>query len=425
MTEKSDFAPKTPKSSYKQLDELAQKNRTVIFSKFDQHPEGFLASLTLGEEVYTGIGSNKTTAKDKAAEAALEIWSTKITPEKKQDKTPVTKLNELCQQNRNIKHRYEELDKDADDFVFRVLIMLENEEGKVETEEEHKGKGRSKKDAKQNSASMALQRSYILQSFTGVVPVVKNDTCFSPVGRLYECRPRQTGYVLIVYFSIERDWADVDVDNIKRFMENTLRFRIEVVKDPTKDELIKVLEATYRHLNDHSSAYYCFTFFLMGHGSQFGVRTADKGKKKMTISVDEILEYFKNNKMPEFTGKPKMFFLQCCRGESLQETLIQPDTDEEDSDKIRVPTDGDILIAHATTEGYKAYRFKDIGSIFIFNCIKTFEDSYTTMHLEDMMIDVKAVIALDPRWRRTKEHAQMPCTWSTLTRRFYFLPTDR
>jgi hypothetical protein len=51
-------------------------------------------------------------------------------------------------------------------------------------------------------------------------------------------------------------------------METILKFRCDVVKDPTKDELIEVLETTSSHLNDHSNAYYCFTFFLMGHGSQ-------------------------------------------------------------------------------------------------------------------------------------------------------------
>lgn len=35
---------------------------------------------------------------------------------------------------------------------------------------------------------------------------------------------------------------------------------------------------------------------------QFGIRTVDKGKKR-TISVDDILENFKNNRIPAFTGK--------------------------------------------------------------------------------------------------------------------------
>lgn len=57
------------------------------------------------------------------------------------------------------------------------------------------------------------------------------------------------------------------------------------------------------------------------------------------------------------TGKPKVFFLQCCRGELHQDTVVQPDSDDEDSDKLRVPADGDILIAHATTEGNSPPRF--------------------------------------------------------------------
>lgn len=52
-------------------------------------------------------------------------------------------------------------------------------------------------------------------------------------------------------------------------------------------------------------------------------------------------------------GKPKAFFIQSCRGEAYQETMVQPDNDEEedDAEKFRVPTDGDIFIAYSTTEG--------------------------------------------------------------------------
>lgn len=52
-------------------------------------------------------------------------------------------------------------------------------------------------------------------------------------------------------------------------------------------------------------------------------------------------------------GKPKAFFIQSCRGEAYQDTMVQPDNDEEedDAEKFRVPTDGDIFIAYSTTEG--------------------------------------------------------------------------
>ncbi|XP_022297114.1 caspase-14-like isoform X2 [Crassostrea virginica] len=418
MAEQSDSTTKAPKSSYKQLDELAQKHRVAVKCEYETHVEGFKALLRLGEETYIGIGSNKTSAKDHAAEAALEIWSVKSTPEKKpQEKTPVTTLNEYCQKYKIISS-YEELDQDGELFACQLTLIYKKENGVNGEEEVYKGTGKSKKEAKHDSAFNALQRSYILQS-------VRGETVAPLSSRCYERKPAQSGYVLIVYFTKERKWAEKDETNIKEFMENVLRFQCDVVKDPTKDQLMRLLEGTADHLNRSSRNYYCFTLFIMGHGSSFGINTADKGKKK-TISVEDILSHFKNDKIPEFTGKPKAFFIQCCRGGEHQETVVQPDDDRDDeNDKVQVPTDGDVYIAHATTEGYKSYRHKAVGSVFIYNCMNIFEKNYSSMHIEEMMIDVRAVIALDPRWQRTKDSkliAQMPCSWSTLTKRFYLIP---
>lgn len=70
---------------------------------YETHTEGFLATLHLGDDTFTGTGSNKTTAKDKASEEALEILSLKSTPEKKgTEKTAVTELNELCQRLKQV-----------------------------------------------------------------------------------------------------------------------------------------------------------------------------------------------------------------------------------------------------------------------------------------------------------------------------------
>lgn len=59
--------------------------------------------------------------------------------------------------------KYGEVVPEGNEFMCRLFIIHEKEDGGNE-EEEHIGKGRSKKDAKQNSASKALQRSHILQS---------------------------------------------------------------------------------------------------------------------------------------------------------------------------------------------------------------------------------------------------------------------
>lgn len=70
---------------------------------YETHTEGFLATLHLGDETFTGTGSNKTSAKDRASEEALELWSFKSTPPKKgTEKTAVTELNELCQRLKQV-----------------------------------------------------------------------------------------------------------------------------------------------------------------------------------------------------------------------------------------------------------------------------------------------------------------------------------
>lgn len=71
-------------------------------------------------------------------------------------------------------------------------------------------------------------------------------------------------------------------------------------------------------------------------------------------------------------GKPKAFFIQSCRGEAYQETMVQPDNDEEeeDAEKFRVPTDGDIFIAYSTTEGkhdkFRIYIGYSVNLIYVF-----------------------------------------------------------
>lgn len=62
-----------------------------------------------------------------------------------------------------------------------------------------------------------------------------------------------------------------DIENITRFMEETLKFKCNFVNDPTKKELMELLKNTARTLNSDSRKYFCFTAFIMGHGSEVGI----------------------------------------------------------------------------------------------------------------------------------------------------------
>ena len=63
--------------------------------------------------------------------------------------------------------RYEELDKDGEVFTCQLTLIYKKENGVNGEEEVFEGTGKSKKEAKHDSAFNALQRSYILQSVRG------------------------------------------------------------------------------------------------------------------------------------------------------------------------------------------------------------------------------------------------------------------
>lgn len=119
--------------------------------------------------------------------------------------------------------------------------------------------------------------------------------------------------------------------------------------------------------------------------------------------------------------------MQACRGSSPQGVVDLSDDKEEVMidqvvGKISIPTDANLLLAYATTPGYYAYRRPNVGSWFFCNLLKIFKEHYEEEHVEDMLIDVKERLAYDDEWQTNEGFKQMPCTWSTLTKRFFLAP---
>lgn len=65
--------------------------------------------------------------------------------------------------------------------------------------------------------------------------------------------------------------ADKEIENLKKIMEEVLNFSCAIIIDPDYDQINKIIEETAALLNRHSNRYYCFTFFIMGHGNQVSI----------------------------------------------------------------------------------------------------------------------------------------------------------
>lgn len=123
----------------------------------------------------------------------------------------------------------------------------------------------------------------------------------------------------------------------------------------------------------------CFVCCVLSHGEKGGVCGSDGG----VVSVDEIREPFTGLYCRSLAGKPKLFFIQACRGGKNQlRVKVQADAPEDEESEmevdgddfdITIPADTDFLIARSTTDGHLSYRKPEEGSWFIQSLCRNLE----------------------------------------------------
>ena len=107
------------------------------------------------------------------------------------------------------------------------------------------------------------------------------------------------------------------------------------------------------------------------------------GVDNRKVAVEDLMSEFKSTNCKSLENKPKLFFIQACRGkrsdprlsrlsvsteniaEDGMQTMDSPDADIANGISAR---EADFLLAFATVPGYKAWRSKQAGSWFIQVC---------------------------------------------------------
>lgn len=247
-------------------------------------------------------------------------------------------------------------------------------------------------------------------------------------------------YVLVInnvnfYFTKDprpRNGASHDRDNIRAFVEEAGFEKFEEHFDLTKRQMLDLFEETrlMEDLVEHDS----FICIIMSHGDEEGILAADS----QSVPVDSIIAKFQGNKCPQLATKPKLFFLQACRGKvddngyhvpEMQDQVIA-DADEKEEMPVKLPTDADVLIAYSTTKGYLSHRrftvnMKDaklystqLGSWFI-SCLVQIFLKYS--HREDLMTMLTRVNnSLSQLYSEPNGCKQISCQLSMLTKKVYF-----
>ncbi|KAA0713234.1 Caspase-8 [Triplophysa tibetana] len=171
----------------------------------------------------------------------------------------------------------------------------------------------------------------------------------------------------------EREGSDEDQKSLDRVF-SWLGFTVLVHKDKTAAQMRDLLKDLGRTVNGD-----CFVCCILSHGRSDGVYGTDKN----IVSVDEIREPFNGSNCRNLAGKPKLFFIQACRGSNSHNVVrVQADDPEGaeselevDAERMEVliPVDSDFLIARSTIDRYYSFRDTMKGSWFIQSLCKQLE----------------------------------------------------
>jgi len=220
-----------------------------------------------------------------------------------------------------------------------------------------------------------------------------------------------------------RDGTDVDAEALERLF---VRMGFDVVRHDNMKPTDMTITMRQLSEEDHSDAD-CFVCAILSHGEE-GVVYGTTG----TVKLNSLVDNFKGDNCPTLVGKPKIFFIQACRGRKFDWGADMPDSGEDETDSgpevsvRKIPVEADVLMAYSVVPGYFSWRNNIDGSWFIQAITRVFQEHADEMELMQMMTLVNKVVAFEFASCTdddfTTNMKQVPCMASTLTKQVFFRP---
>ncbi|XP_030843307.1 caspase-3-like [Strongylocentrotus purpuratus] len=303
---------------------------------------------------------------------------------------------------------------------------------------------------------------------------------------VYKMKSRPRGIALIINnknFNTmkERTGTDVDCRNLENvFKQLGFDVRVELSRtmsyesytnalhhsaiayiihnDLTGRDIKQKIDQVRRH---NHSQFDCFIFAILTHGKEGSIYGTDE----RLVKIEDIVGPFGSDRCPTLNGKPKLFFLQACRGErfdggveATDGTAVpptdkaagddrakdqeKPQVDEQDDDQLvnkmlkmaldstdsfassrsKVPSQSDMLLAYATVPGFVSWRNSERGSWFIQALTETIIQHARDEDLLSMITMVNGKVARAFESSSAGRHKQMPAPVTMLTKKLYFFP---
>ncbi|CAN2391527.1 Belongs to the peptidase C14A family, partial [Pristimantis euphronides] len=228
-----------------------------------------------------------------------------------------------------------------------------------------------------------------------------------------------------------RHGGDVDL-NVLKLLFFQLNFRVHAHSNLTAQEMMSELDV-FSKLPEHSQLDSCIVAIL-----SHGVDGAVYGSDGELVQLQDVFTMLDNVHCPQLQNKPKMFFIQACRGDETDRGVDQLDGREQtgspgceqsdagrEASRVRLPTKSDMICAYACLRGTVSLRNTKHGSWFIQDLTDVFSKHAKDTHVADMLVKVNARIkqreghAPGTEYDRCKEMSEYS---STLCRALYLFP---
>lgn len=201
-----------------------------------------------------------------------------------------------------------------------------------------------------------------------------------------------------------------------------LHFEVVPYEDCTAKEIHEAL-GSYQSM-DHTNKD-CFICCILSHGDK-GIIYGTDGQE---ASIYELTSYFTGSKCPSLAGKPKIFFIQACQGDSYQKA-IPVETDSEKKDNLEVeslsqrkyiPDEADFLLGMATVKNCVSYRDPTNGTWYIQSLCRSLRERCPQ---GDDVLTILTEVNYEVSNKDDKKNMgkQMPQPTFTLRKKLFFPP---
>ncbi|GAA6110966.1 caspase-2 isoform X1 [Tachysurus ichikawai] len=281
---------------------------------------------------------------------------------------------------------------------------------------------RAKRACTQESMEMCLDADSPL---TTAVLSCTQEFYLSHCAQAYQMSSSPRGLALVlsnVHFEPElseldtRRGGEVDEEVLRRLFTE-LDFKVSLQKDLTVQAMQACIEQ-FAQQPEHAVSD-CCVVCVLSHGVEGSIYGVD-GK---LLELDWVFERLDNSRCPLLQNKPKMFFIQACRGEEMDCGVDQLDGDdamqptgceqrdagrEENHDRqngaseiseaerlrVKLPQRSDMICGFATLKGFStaAMRNTKKGSWFIQELNTAMRQRARDTHLSDILVQVNSQI---------------------------------